>query len=585
MLSSHEPPVTPFARELWRRNAVAPVRAVERGITLDAMASRLALLVHAAFDRDIPIRAARPTRFAGALHALIGPSDAAGLPGTDGVSIALPHRLDGATASTPALYRCLALQQAVRVVRGTARVDLHRELRTTRSLYLLCEVAAVDAWLMQRFPGVAGALRELRERTLAPCDARHPLGAAYRELLRAPHDTPPECLAGCATPHASLHRARALRAERFPGGRSLPPDAVLGELLPPHDHPAMRAIVSLRNARREVDDATHAVVERVHDEAATDDTVRVAAGNTAPARADHAPCAERERFHYPEWDEQRSAYTAPRVWVHLRPPVEAACAPASPDAALARVQRQIERLRDARRPRGRQPEGPEPDLDALVERHADRRAGRAGTHRVYLARRPVPADVAVLLLVDHSNSTARAAPGGHRLLDVAKDATLVLGNALAALRLPFHIAAFAGLGPYGVMLCPVKRFDEPHGPRIAQRIAALEPDGCTRLGAVVRHATALLAAHPARRRLLLVLSDGRPSDIDEYDGPYGIADSARALHEARLQGVAPYCLTVDTAAAECLSRLFGAGHHRLLPDTSALPGATLAWLRRVARMR
>jgi len=103
----------------------------------------------------------------------------------------------------------------------------------------------------------------------------------------------------------------------------------------------------------------------------------------------------------------------------------------------------------------------------------------------------------------------------------------------------------------------VKGFGEVSRAAARRRIAALEPDGYTRVGAAVRHASNLLSRERARHRLLLLLSDGKPNDVDEYAGRYGIEDTRQAVAEARLQGLMPFCLTVDREAPAYLPAVFG----------------------------
>jgi nitric oxide reductase NorD protein len=85
----------------------------------------------------------------------------------------------------------------------------------------------------------------------------------------------------------------------------------------------------------------------------------------------------------------------------------------------------------------------------------------------------------------------------------------------------------------------------------------------------------------ALHRLLLVLSDGKPNDNDEYDGTYGAEDMRQSVSEARLQGIFPFCLTIDRQAAEYLPRVFGAGHYALLHRPERLPAVLLEWMRRL----
>ena len=119
----------------------------------------------------------------------------------------------------------------------------------------------------------------------------------------------------------------------------------------------------------------------------------------------------------------------------------------------------------------------------------------------------------------------------------------------------------------------------------ARRIAALEPEHYTRAGAALRHATARLVQRTARHRLLLLLSDGKPNDNDEYDGRYGAEDMRQSVTEARLQGICPFCLTIDRQAASYLPQVFGANHYAVLHKPELLPTVLLEWMRRLIAVR
>jgi nitric oxide reductase NorD protein len=127
----------------------------------------------------------------------------------------------------------------------------------------------------------------------------------------------------------------------------------------------------------------------------------------------------------------------------------------------------------------------------------------------------------------------------------------------------------------------VKGFEERVGPEVRRRVATLEPDGYTRLGAAVRHATALLARETARYRLLLVLSDGKPNDVDLYGGRYGIEDTRCAAAEARRRGLVPFCLTVDREAPAYLPAIFGARGFTMLRRQEFLPAVIVDVVRRL----
>jgi nitric oxide reductase NorD protein len=114
------------------------------------------------------------------------------------------------------------------------------------------------------------------------------------------------------------------------------------------------------------------------------------------------------------------------------------------------------------------------------------------------------------------------------------------------------------------------------------RIAGLEPEGFTRAGAAIRHTTSVLGRQAARHRLLILLSDGRPNDVDEYEGRYGIEDVRRAVMEARVQGVHLFCLTVDREAPMYAPRLFGRDY-AVLSRAERLPVILPALLRSLLR--
>ncbi len=203
----------------------------------------------------------------------------------------------------------------------------------------------------------------------------------------------------------------------------------------------------------------------------------------------------------------------------------------------------------------------------------DLAAGGPAHDRIYESIHHARRDVAVCLLADVSASTDAWVAGNQRIVDVEKEALLVVSDALDALGDPYAIYAFSGEGPSRVTVRAVKSFDERDRRRVAQRIAALEPEHYTRMGAAIRHATARLLDRPARHRLLLVLSDGRPNDVDLYEGRYGIEDSRRAVAEARSLSIHPFCITVDRDAPAYLPRIFGANSFAVLREPRQLPAA------------
>ncbi|MPN15954.1 hypothetical protein SDC9_163290 [bioreactor metagenome] len=99
----------------------------------------------------------------------------------------------------------------------------------------------------------------------------------------------------------------------------------------------------------------------------------------------------------------------------------------------------------------------------------------------------------------------------------------------------------------------------------------IKPGYYTRLGAAIRHATGLLDTQKVSRRVLLILSDGKPNDLDLYDGRYGIEDTRMAVIEARRRGVVPFCVTIDREGASYLPHLFGPQGYAVLRKPEELP--------------
>lgn len=221
------------------------------------------------------------------------------------------------------------------------------------------------------------------------------------------------------------------------------------------------------------------------------------------------------------------------------------------------------------------------DLQAWLDYQAERRAGLPLEPRLYSQQRRARRDLAITLLVDVSGSTDGWIAPGRRVIDVEREALLLVCVALDGLAERFSVQAFSGEGAQGVVVRDIKRFDERYGPEVALRIAGLEPEHYTRAGAAVRDASAGLMAETAAHRLLLLLSDGKPNDVDQYDGRYGLEDLRQAVAEARRGGIAPFCLTVDRHGAGYLAQVFGAHHYALLPRPELLPAVLLDWLRKL----
>lgn len=274
---------------------------------------------------------------------------------------------------------------------------------------------------------------------------------------------------------------------------------------------------------------------------------------------------------YDEWDYRRRAYR--RGWCHL---FEVALDAGDADyvakvslrntAAIRRIRRHFEMLRGEDRLLGRQPEGEEIDVDALVEAAGERAAGAEPAARLYCRRIRNERSLAAMFMVDMSGSTKGW------VNDAEREALVMLCEALETLGDAYAIYGFSGWTRTRCDIYPVKRFDEAYDAAVRGRIAAIEAKDYTRMGVAIRHLTQLLEAQPARHKLLVTLSDGRPDDFgDEYRGHYGIEDTRRALQEAHGRGVRSYCITIDRHGADYLPRLYGPARYTVLDDARKLP--------------
>lgn len=321
-------------------------------------------------------------------------------------------------------------------------------------------------------------------------------------------------------------------------------------------------------ALREVD-----LGELVRDGTETEAALRADLGEAWVPDVEHIAPTERG-IPYDEWDGR--AYR--RGWCTVYPTRFQGGDPAWTAAALRRHRLTIRRLReslarhrDRLQTAPRQLDGEEVDVDALVDTWAECRSGRAGSPRVYLRFPRARRDLAVMLLLDVSLSSD-AWVEDRRVLDVTREAALVLGEVTDGFGDALSIAGFASSTRNRCRVWTIKDWDDPWA-TARHRLGALCPQGYTRIGAAVRHATACLRSHPARRRLLVVLTDGRPTDYDRYEGRYGVGDVRMALREAGQRGVAVHALAVDRSARDTLPAMFGPGAWELLADPAGLPDA------------
>ncbi|SMF27064.1 nitric oxide reductase activation protein NorD [Pseudogulbenkiania subflava] len=276
----------------------------------------------------------------------------------------------------------------------------------------------------------------------------------------------------------------------------------------------------------------------------------------------------------PEWDWKRQRLIDDHCRLLPMHPRDASPAPL-PDRLLPlarRLRRQFQALAPERTRKSGETNGPDIDLDRVIRFMAERQSGVAqGEPGLYQAWPPGERNLACLLLADLSLSTESWVGEAGRVIDVIKDSLLLFAEALSASGDAFGLYGFSSLKRHEVRYLLLKDFADAFDDAARGRILALRPGYYTRMGAAIRQSARILAQQPAQRRLLLIVSDGKPNDMDHYEGRYGIEDTRQAILEARRDGVTPFCVTIDREAGDYLPHLFGSRGYVVVQRAETLP--------------
>ncbi len=542
----------------------------------------------------------------------------------DGEVLRLPERLAvfPAREANGALYVWLAAAAAHAPLRVEEDDPLRADLAALAAARAMVAATLDDApGLRALYEGLCGAILAGRRVPDLP-----PAEAAIEAVIRHMLGDPAPLLARAAEFHAAICAATppdaAIRAPR--GYRPFRPVALWPDLRPvafsegggvesrDTDGAAEQGTGTTRRARRRKSDQAErrdslilhkfeAILSwaeflnlnrRVDDDdpdgarKAAEDQDEIGLGQISKAPAtrlklhlDLAPeDVERERLSgrvtYPEWDTRTGAYLPDHVCVltsEIEPGPEEGAFARDPAAArrIRAVRRQFEALRPGRVTTRGHLDGDDLDIEAAVRAEADRRASGEGSERIWLQARPQARDLAVSILLDASRST-ESWVAGRAVIDIEREALAALAWGLDACGDDFAIHAFSSLKRHRVYVQRCKDFAEPMGPEVERRIGALRPGFYTRLGAAIRHVSAGLAEQARRRRLLLVITDGKPNDLDHYEGRHGIEDTAMAVREARRAGHAVFGITVDARGKAWFARLFGQGGYAVIPEPEKL---------------
>ncbi|QUS55110.1 VWA domain-containing protein [Pseudovibrio brasiliensis] len=327
------------------------------------------------------------------------------------------------------------------------------------------------------------------------------------------------------------------------------------------------------NAQKAADDQDYISLSKNQRKAATRLRLHL---DLSPEDADHERLSD--KYTYPEWDHRQRKLLEDHCRVlekDAEPDYESVLlTDAYHRRRIRQVKRQFEALRPKRIMQMRQAEGSELDLDALVTAQVDLKASGYASDRIFQDARAVERDLSVAMLLDTSRST-ESAVGDSSVIEIAGAALAALSGGIDASGDHLGVWGFSSLKRDRVFMNKAKGFDEPMTDEVIAKIGGLKPCYYTRLGAAIRHTTAQLALQQTQRKLLLVLTDGKPNDLDHYEGIHGIEDSHMAVREARRQGMAVHGVIVDEDGQDWFARIFGKGGYTLFPNperlTRALP--------------
>jgi len=501
---------------------------------------------------------------------------------SDGV-VLLPESFPGVPQAAQAmLFRAAVAHALAHLMAGAPRQPAGTLKPLQLALIGLVEDARVEALALRRFPGL--------RRLWAPFHVARPEGgtapALFARLARALFDP------FYADPHGFVAKGRELFAAADLGDATAarPIGGLLG-----NDLGQMRVQFNARTyvvepAYRDdglglwdfggqaeaAPDLIDLMVEaaRLRQDAGEGRADRQAnEAGSARARPTTAPDPEGIVLaRYPEWDRAEGVERPDWTCVRVVPAAsgEAWRLDAALDAAPD-LRRRIDRLVRAARPGRarrlkRQRDGIDLDMDAVLDAEVARQAGELPDERLYRGSALRARDLATVVLVDVSESTRAGA-----VLETERVAVALLAEAMARLGDPFALLAFASDGRAHVRLTRIKDFAAPFDAAARTRLAGLSPGLSTRLGAALRHAGAELAPVRSFRRLVLVLTDGQPSDIDVPDPLDLIEDSRRAVLGLRARGIDAFAVVLGTDGAETAARMFGRSGHAVLRRLEDLP--------------
>lgn len=297
----------------------------------------------------------------------------------------------------------------------------------------------------------------------------------------------------------------------------------------------------------------------------------------APKNADEEELHALPPRHYPEWDYNTKSYRPD--WVSLYESLHPPGNPADIDKLLekhAALANRLKQILDLLKPQNYvriryQEEGSELDLDVAIRSLIDFKSGAQPDPRINMSHKHDGRDIAVTLLLDLSASLDDVPEGSTQsLLELSQEAVSLLAWAIDKLDDKFSIGGFFSNTRHDVKYLHLKGFSEKWDDDVKARVAKMEAGFSTRMGAAMRHAGHYLGAQTADKKLLLILTDGEPSDIDVSDEKLLIKDAHKATTELDADGIYTHCISLDPKADEYVSDIFGS-HYTVIDNVNRLP--------------
>lgn len=281
--------------------------------------------------------------------------------------------------------------------------------------------------------------------------------------------------------------------------------------------------------------------------------------------------------HYHEWDYSTQSYRPD--WVSVYEALHPQGNPADIDRLLEKhsaLAKRLKRLLDLLKPQQKvrirfQEEGSELDLDVALRSLIDYKSGSAPDPRINMSHKNDGRDIAVMLLLDLSESLNDKVAGTEQtILQLSQEAVSLLAWAIEQLGDGFSIAGFHSNTRHEVRFLHLKGYNEPWDDAVKARVAAMEAGYSTRMGAAMRHAAHTLQHRQADKKLMLILTDGEPADIDVKDKQLLIQDAHKAVQELDQMGIYAYCINLDSKADEYVSDIFG-NNYAVIDNVARLP--------------